>query len=219
MTFGRRARLALLCFPALAACGTTHMVRPVGEARHELVVAAGGPLMGTAIATNVPAIDLVLTHRYGWTDRVDTWTTLHTAPLLLETGWVEVGASLWAMKQNDAIPSLSVAASVGVIGNASSAWALLDVPIALSWYVDGPREHLVYFGGHHFALLPATSASLPLSWQFFIGWQGRVDPHVALAIELGYRDPFRSYDGALLQYLAPGGYGVPSLSVGVSFVP
>jgi hypothetical protein len=212
-----RARtVPCLLLPALAACGVSRGVRPIGQGNGALAVSAGGPV-ADYIGTKLPLPLATVGGVYGVHDRVDVHGGVHaTTPALFGLWGFEIGAGALVLDQkHPAAPAIMVDLNLntfsGNLGEDEPRGGLRVFPEAdlrASW-AWSKAQHLSYTGAS--AFVSTTPGSITPSW--VLGQQfrmGRTD----LTLEGRWIRPGADPSSVTVDWGGIGGKGVLSTHLG-----
>lgn len=150
----RTAALAL-ALAALPACGTSHLVRPVGRGNTRVAVSAGGPLVRFGGAP-VPVPIAVVGVAHGLSDEADVHAELHGTAALFGIAGLSMGGAWHPVRSSRT--ALSLGGTLYGFGNGRDAVLFADVWLGASWRV---WSWLSLGGGLHNGLrIDTTDAEL-----------------------------------------------------------
>ncbi len=135
---------ALLLALAVAACSTTHTVRPLGRGNGALNASLGGPLVEVG-NVDIPAPILTLGGAYGVRDDLEVTAHADATAALYGDLHLEPGVAYHPIiHEAGAVPTVTVAGSVHLITDFDAARVFPQITLAAAWRVR--RRHLVYVG-------------------------------------------------------------------------
>ena len=213
------ALASLAAGPLLAACSTTHGVRPIGRGAVTVDASLGGPVT-EVFGAPVPLPLTTLGTTVGATDTTDVHAAWHPTGILFGVFAADVGAAQQFVAPAGARPrlmgdlTLTFGAGDRDAAGPEGGFRFFAQPsLTASWDWGRRRQHTVYAGGTAF-LQPADEFAALAG--FYLGNQfgtGRS----RLTLELKWLQPWADNEPIVPEFYAPGDLGALAVQLGYSY--
>jgi len=195
---------------AVAACSTTHAVRPLGRGNASLGASLGGPLVQVA-GVDIASPILTVQGGYGLRDNLEVTANADLTAAAYGDLHLEPGLAYHpVVRDSGLVPTLTVAGSVHFLTSFSDTFVAPQVTMAGAWRIR--RRHLVYLGVE--GLLASTAPSRPVFGPL-VGGELRVGRY-GLTLEAAWVAVNYDVGPTAPSWLSPDNRGYLNILVGVT---
>ena len=204
---------AALLAVALAGCGTTTAVRPLGEGNADIHGSVGGPLVkldGKPAAVPI----MMVGGGFGATDRMDVSGDVDVTAAVLGVAHFSTGLAyhplLWSA--NRAVPSVTVAESVHVLTNLTNTRVAPQTTAVAAWKLGG--DHLVYVGADCGVVSGRSLDATKVLAGPLVGGELKATRHLGIALEAKWLAPYYDTGPLAPNWISPDSRGYLSVLLG-----
>jgi hypothetical protein len=203
----------------ISSCAPSRYVEPLDKEEWSVGASFGGPVIdfGGPLPMPITSIDV----GYGLDSNLTVFGGLHTTSALFGNGQIDLGLTYRFIKQNGALPNVSVSPSFNMIydfgDRSGNFWPVLD---ANAYWNYGQRRSYFYVGINNYFELSSTGANVqPQDYYWLFNPQvGHVlklnEGRGAFTTEIKYLGPYIDNSYAFVPFLPPGNRGALGFYIG-----